>query len=115
MTLAHLLSPLPIGPVTVRNRIVSSSHQTTLVSEHLPTEEFVAYQAARAAGETGLIIMEAGAGAPSGLLTAHTLAGYLEPIVAGYQRVAAAVQRYGCRLFVQLFHGGREQIASAPR
>ena len=78
MALPNLLSSLSIGPVTVRNRIVSSSHQTTLVHEHLPTEEFVAYQAARAAGETGLIIMEAVAVAPSGLLTAHTLGGYLE-------------------------------------
>jgi 2,4-dienoyl-CoA reductase-like NADH-dependent reductase (Old Yellow Enzyme family) len=115
MTLAHLLSPLEIGPVTLRNRIVSSSHQTTLVADHLPTDEFIAYQAARAAGETGLIIMEAVAVAPSGLLTAHTLGGYLEPMVEGYRRVAGAVHEHGCRLFVQLFHGGREQIASAPR
>jgi 2,4-dienoyl-CoA reductase-like NADH-dependent reductase (Old Yellow Enzyme family) len=114
-TPAHLLSPLAIGPVTVRNRIVSTSHQTTLVADHLPTDEFVAYQEARAAGETGLIIMEAVAVAPSGLLTAHTIGGYLEPIVDGYRRVAAAVHEHGCRLFVQLFHGGREQIASAPR
>jgi 2,4-dienoyl-CoA reductase-like NADH-dependent reductase (Old Yellow Enzyme family) len=115
MSLPHLLAPLRIGPVRLRNRIVSSSHQTTLVHEHLPTDEFVAYQGARAAGETGLIIMEAVAVAPSGLLTAHTLGGYLDPIVDGYRRVAAAVQEHGCRLFVQLFHGGREQIASAPR
>lgn len=110
-----LLSPLQIGPVTLRNRIVSSSHQTTLVHDHLPTDEFIAYQHARAAGETGLIIMEAVAVAPSGLLTAHTLGGYLEPIVNGYQKVAAAVRAEGCRLFVQLFHGGREQISSPPR
>jgi 2,4-dienoyl-CoA reductase-like NADH-dependent reductase (Old Yellow Enzyme family)/thioredoxin reductase len=112
---AALLSPLQIGPVTLRNRIVSTSHQTTLVHEHLPTDDFVAYQHARAAGETGLIIMEAVAVAPSGLLTAHTLGGYLDSIVDGYRQVAAAVQQEGCRLFVQLFHGGREQIASAPR
>jgi 2,4-dienoyl-CoA reductase-like NADH-dependent reductase (Old Yellow Enzyme family) len=115
MALPNLLAPLRIGPVRLRNRIVSSSHQTTLVHEHLPTEEFVAYQAARAAGETGLIVMEAVAVSPSGLLTAHTLGGYLEPIVDGYRQVAAAVRPHGCRLFVQLFHGGREQIASAPR
>ena len=54
MALPNLLSSLSIGPVRLRNRIVSSSHQTTLVDRHLPTDEFVAYQAARAAGETGL-------------------------------------------------------------
>src|SRR6201996_8482975 len=94
-----LLSPLEIGPVTLRNRIVSSSHQTTLVHDHLPTDDFVAYQRARAAGETGLIIMEAVAVAPSGLLTAHTLGGYLDAIVEGYRRVLAAVREHDGRLF----------------
>ena len=85
MMSSTLLSPLEVGPITLRNRIVSTSHQTTLVHDHLPTDDFVAYQHARAAGEAGLIIMEAVAVAPSGLLTAHTLGGYLESIVAGYR------------------------------
>src|SRR5579875_2946326 len=113
--LEHLLSPLEIGPVTLPCRIVSTSHQTTLVHDHLPTDDFVAYQEARARGGAGLIVMEAVAVAPSGLLTAHTLGGYLEAIVDGYRRVAAAVQRHGTPLFVQLFPGGREVISSGPR
>jgi 2,4-dienoyl-CoA reductase-like NADH-dependent reductase (Old Yellow Enzyme family)/thioredoxin reductase len=113
--LASLLSPLRIGSAELPCRIVSTSHQTTLVAEHLPTEDFAAYQEARARGGTGLIVMEAVAVAPSGLLTAHTIGGYLDEIVEGYGRVAAAVQRHGTKLFTQLFHGGRELIASAPR
>jgi 2,4-dienoyl-CoA reductase-like NADH-dependent reductase (Old Yellow Enzyme family)/NADPH-dependent 2,4-dienoyl-CoA reductase/sulfur reductase-like enzyme len=115
MPLDRLLAPLELGPVTLPCRIVSTSHQTTLVEEHLPTEEFVAYQGARAAGGAGLIVMEAVAVAPSGLLTAHTLAGYFDSTADGYRRVAAAVQPHGTKLFVQLFHGGREVISSAPR
>ncbi|MGH2873119.1 MAG: FAD-dependent oxidoreductase [Solirubrobacteraceae bacterium] len=113
--LGHLFEPLAIGPATLPCRIVSTSHQTTLVQDHLPTDEFVAYQEARARGGAGLIVMEAVAVAPTGLLTAHTLGGYLDPIVDGYRRVATAVQRHGTPLFVQLFHGGREVIASGPR
>ena len=52
---------------------------------------------------------------PSGLLTAHTLGGYLPEIVPAFAQLAEAVHAHGTRLFVQLFHGGREQIASAPR
>ena len=48
-------------------------------------------------------------------MTPHTLAGYLEASTAGFARVAEAVRPHGTRLFVQLFHGGREQIASPPR
>lgn len=114
-SLEHLFSPLRLGPVELQNRIVSTAHQTTLVHEHLPTDDFVAYHEARARGGAGLIVLEATAVHPSGLLTSHTLGGYLPEIVEGYRRVAAAVQPYGTRLFVQLLHGGREQIATPPR
>jgi 2,4-dienoyl-CoA reductase-like NADH-dependent reductase (Old Yellow Enzyme family)/thioredoxin reductase len=114
-SLPHLLAPLDIGPVRLPCRIVSTSHQTTLVHDHLPTDDFVAYQEARAQGGAGLILLEAVAIAPSGLLTAHTLGGYLDEMVDGYRRVAAAVQPHGTKLFVQLFHGGRELIATSPR
>jgi 2,4-dienoyl-CoA reductase-like NADH-dependent reductase (Old Yellow Enzyme family) len=113
--LDHLFTPLALGPAVLPCRIVSTAHQTTLVHEHLPTEDFVAYQHARAQGGVGLIVMEAVAVAPSGLLTAHTIGGYLDGTADAYRRVAAAVQGEGTKLFVQLFHGGREVIASAPR
>ncbi len=112
---SSLLSPLRLGPVELPNRIVSTAHQTTLVHDHLPTDDFVAYHEARARGGVGLIVLEATAVDESGLLTSHTLGGYLPEIVDGYRRVATAVKPHGTRLFVQLFHGGREQIASAPR
>jgi 2,4-dienoyl-CoA reductase-like NADH-dependent reductase (Old Yellow Enzyme family)/thioredoxin reductase len=111
----RLFEPLALGPVEIRNRVVSTAHQTTLVSAHLPTDDFVAYHQARARGGVGLIVLEAAAVHPSGLLTAHTLGGYLPAIVEGYRRVADAVQPHGTKLFVQLLHPGREQIADAPR
>jgi len=113
--LPHLFSSLALGPVELANRIVSTAHQTTLVHDHLPTDDFVAYHRARAEGGAGLIVLEATAVHESGLLTPHTLGGFLPELEAGYRRVADAVQPKGTRLFVQLFHGGREQISTAPR
>jgi 2,4-dienoyl-CoA reductase-like NADH-dependent reductase (Old Yellow Enzyme family) len=110
-----LLAPIDLGPVRLRNRIVSTSHQTGLVHEHLPTADLVAYHAARARGGAGAIFLEATAVDPSGLLTSHTLGGFLPAIVPGYRRLAEAVREQNCRLLVQLFHGGREQISAAPR
>jgi 2,4-dienoyl-CoA reductase-like NADH-dependent reductase (Old Yellow Enzyme family)/thioredoxin reductase len=101
--------------VELQNRIVSTAHQTTLIQEHLPTDDFVAYHEARAAGGTGLIVLEAAAVHPSGLLTGKTLAMFDDAAVPGLARVAEAVHAHGTRLFVQLFHGGREQIMSPPR
>jgi 2,4-dienoyl-CoA reductase-like NADH-dependent reductase (Old Yellow Enzyme family) len=113
--LEHLFNPLRIGAVELPNRIVSTAHQTTLVHDHLPTDDFVAYHEARARGGVGLIVLEATAVHPSGLLTPHTLAGYRPEIVPGLRRVGDAVQEHGTRVFMQLFHGGREQIATAPK
>jgi 2,4-dienoyl-CoA reductase-like NADH-dependent reductase (Old Yellow Enzyme family)/thioredoxin reductase len=113
--LERLFSPLRLGPVELPNRIVSTAHQTTLVHDHVPTDDFVAYHEARARGGAGMIVLEASAVHPSGLLTPHTLGGYLPEIVDGYARVAEVVRPHGTRLLVQLFHGGREQIASPPR
>ena len=111
----HLFSPLSLGAMELQGRIVSTSHQTSLVHGHLPTPELVAYHAARARGGVALIVLEATAVHPSGLLTPHTLGGYLPEIVDGYRRLVDAVRPHGTRLGVQLFHGGREQITSPPR
>ena len=111
----HLLSPLTLGPVTISNRIVSTAHQTTLVDDGLPTDDFVAYHRARAEGGVGLICMEATAVHPDGLLTGHTIAGYDPRVVEPLSRVADAVHAAGGKLFAQMFHGGREQIESPPK
>jgi 2,4-dienoyl-CoA reductase-like NADH-dependent reductase (Old Yellow Enzyme family) len=110
-----LFSPIDVGPGRAPNRVVSTAHQTGLVADHLPTADLVAYHEARAAGGVGTIVLEATAVDPTGLLTPHTLGGYLPEIVGGYERLAAAVRRHGTRLLVQLFHGGREVFGGAPR
>jgi|tagenome__1003787_1003787.scaffolds.fasta_scaffold20989748_4 2,4-dienoyl-CoA reductase-like NADH-dependent reductase (Old Yellow Enzyme family)/thioredoxin reductase len=113
--LDHLFAPLRIGPLTIQNRIVSTSHQTSLVHDHLPTDDLVAYHETRARGGAGMICIEATAIHHTGLLTAHTIGGYLPEIVPVYGKLSDAVHRHGTALVVQLFHGGREVIAAAPR
>jgi 2,4-dienoyl-CoA reductase-like NADH-dependent reductase (Old Yellow Enzyme family) len=110
-----VLSAVDVGPLRLRNRIVSTSHQTSLVHDHLPTDELLAYHEARARGGVGTIFLEATAVHRSGLLTAHTVGGFLPQIVAAYRRLGERLHPYGTKLMVQLFHGGREQISSAPR
>ena len=54
----HLLSPLRIGSMQVRNRIVTSAHATALPTERKPNRRLAQYHAARAKGGVGLIILE---------------------------------------------------------
>ena len=92
--LDHLFTPLALGPAELPCRIVSTAHQTTLIHDHLPTDDFLAYQQARARGGAGLIVMEAVAIAPSGLLTGHSPA--LRPgQLFGHLVIAAALGMFG--------------------
>ncbi|MFB6220909.1 MAG: FAD-dependent oxidoreductase [Halolamina sp.] len=111
MTHQKLFSPTSLGPVDLRNRVMSSGHQTTLVEDYLPTEEFIAYHRARAEGGAGLIVLEAHAVHESGLLTDHTIDASREAIVDAYQPFVEAIHDEGTKLFCQLFHGGRERYA----
>lgn len=106
-----LLESAELGPVELSNRIMSSGHQTTLVEDYRPTEAFFDYHLARARGGVGLVVLEAHAVHESGLLTAHTIDASRESLVNDYQGFPAAMREAGCRVFAQLFHGGRERYA----
>ncbi|MFI5050025.1 MAG: 2,4-dienoyl-CoA reductase, partial [Gaiellales bacterium] len=95
-----LFSPLALGPVEIRNRIVSTSHQTSLVHDHLPTADLIAYHETRARGGVGLICIEATATHHTGLLTAHTIGGYLPEIVPVFRRLSEAVHAHGAKIMV---------------
>lgn len=109
MTYQTLFSPTELGPVTLENRIMSSGHQTTLVEDYLPTEQFFAYHRARAEGGAGLIILEAHAVHESGLLHSHTIDASSDEIVNAYRPFAEDIHDHGTKLFCQLFHAGRER------
>jgi 2,4-dienoyl-CoA reductase-like NADH-dependent reductase (Old Yellow Enzyme family) len=61
------------------------------------------------------IFLKATAVHPTGLLTRHAIAGFRPDVIPAYRRLASALHAHGTRTLGQLFHGGREQIAAAPR
>ena len=103
----HLFSPLAIGPLTVKNRIFSTGHMTMMIEDGCPTDGFVAYHAARAAGGAGLIITEAARVHPSGATSGLAIDATRDDCIAAYRRTAEAVQAHGCAVFGQLSHAGR--------
>jgi 2,4-dienoyl-CoA reductase-like NADH-dependent reductase (Old Yellow Enzyme family) len=104
----HLLAPLTIGSVTLRNRIVSSGHDTVMAHAGHVTDRLVAYQEARARGGAGLIVVQVGAVHPTARYTSHALCADEDSAIPGYRRLAEAVHAHGGTIFGQLFHGGRE-------
>jgi 2,4-dienoyl-CoA reductase-like NADH-dependent reductase (Old Yellow Enzyme family)/thioredoxin reductase len=111
----HLFSPITIGFTELKNRILSTAHQTNHVIDGIPTPDMTAYHVERAKGGAGLLILEAAAVHPSGMLTTHTIAGYDQNVVPAYLDLTHEVHQYGTKVFQQLFHGGREVVSSDYR
>ncbi len=108
----RLFEPLQIRGCTLKNRIMSTGHDTTLPVDGTVNDALVAYQEARARGGVGLIVLQVSGVHETARYTNHVLMATDDACIAGYRRVAAAVHGFGTVLFAQLFHPGRE-IAEA--
>ncbi|WP_110240330.1 NADPH-dependent 2,4-dienoyl-CoA reductase [Nocardioides gilvus] len=107
MTYDHLLSPIQLGPLTLRNRIVMGSMHTGLEDSERHRDRFTAYLAERARGGTGLIIT--GGYAPN-------KRGWLKPFgsemssnrhASRHRQVTDAVHDEGGAIALQVLHAGR--------
>src|SRR5260370_930044 len=107
-----LFEPLRIRGCTLKNRIMSTGHDTTLPVDGTVNEALVAYQEARARGGAGLIVLQVSGVHETARYTNHVLMATDDSVIPGYRRVAEAVHRFDTVLFAQLFHPGRE-IAEA--
>ena len=116
MKYPNLFTPMNIGPVTIKNRLVMTAmcvglaHHDGAVSDAL-----AAYYEARAIGGPGLIITECtrvnetdAVAYPSMLSMSHDR--YIEPLRRAVDRVHAP----GAKLFMQLYHPGRQNVTLFP-
>lgn len=106
----ELFAPGYIGRILVKNRIVMAP---MLVSYANPDGEvsdaLVEYYEARARGGAGLIIVEAACvDAPTGRESFRQLNIDGLRYLAGLNRLASSIKAYGSRVFLQLFHAGRQ-------
>ncbi len=110
--LAKLFSPITIRNLAIRNRILSTGHDTTLPTDFVPNAALIEYHRARAAGGAGLIVMQVAGVHETARYTSHLLMATSDACIPGYRAVADAVHAHGCALFGQLFHPGREIMES---
>ncbi|MGO1324149.1 MAG: FAD-dependent oxidoreductase [Brevibacterium aurantiacum] len=115
----HLFEPITLGTRTIRNRIVSSGHDTVLDDHGAIGDDLVAYHEARAQGGCGLIVLQVSGVHETARYTNHVLMATDDSSIPGYRAVAEAVHRHGATIFAQLFHPGREVMdgerGMAPR
>jgi 2,4-dienoyl-CoA reductase (NADPH2) len=107
MTFPHLLEPITIGDLTLRNRVVMGSMHTGLEDRRTDLPRLAAYFAERARGGAGLIVT--GGYAPN-------RRGWLKPFAGGmttrlhamrHREITDAVHAEGGAIALQVLHAGR--------
>jgi len=112
----HLLSPLDIGPIQVRNRVLVSAHVPGFAENNKPGEQYVAYHRNYAKNGVGLQITGGTPVHESGLLSVNkdSLWNLNDDIIPGYRALADAVHQEGGRILAQLAHSGGTVLISQP-
>ena len=107
MSLEHLFSPMPIGAITLKNRIVMAPMTRSRASQpgDIPSELNAEYYAQRA--DAGLIITEASQISQQGQGYAWTPGIYTDDQEKGWKKVVNAVHAKGGKIAIQLWHVGR--------
>jgi 2,4-dienoyl-CoA reductase (NADPH2) len=115
MSYRYLWTPLELGPVEVRNRVVFSAHLTNYARDGEPTEQHAAYYAERAAGGTGLIITEEHSTHPTDWPYEKLIHGFHRDVIPGYRRMTDAVHRHRTPIFAQINHNGGQASSMYSR
>lgn len=104
--MTSLFDPLPLGTMTLRNRVIMAPlTRGRADAGGIPNRMMAEYYTQRA--DAGLIISEATAISPEGYGWRGAPGIWNEAQVEGWKQVTAAVHAKGGRMFLQLWHMGR--------
>lgn len=106
-----LFTPFQLGEVQLKNRFVVSALATDFCNEGTVNSRFIEYHRTKAKGGWGLIITENYAVAPAGRgLWVPGL--WSDKFIPGNVELVEAVHKNGSKIFVQLYHCGRQGTSS---
>jgi 2,4-dienoyl-CoA reductase-like NADH-dependent reductase (Old Yellow Enzyme family)/NADPH-dependent 2,4-dienoyl-CoA reductase/sulfur reductase-like enzyme len=105
---SHLLDPLQIGPMTVKNRMAVTAMGVSLAEEDgVCGDRILAYHREQARGGAGLITLGVtGIASPRGGNQVRQIAISDDRFIPGLRRIADAVHEHGGKVAAQIHHGG---------
>jgi 2,4-dienoyl-CoA reductase-like NADH-dependent reductase (Old Yellow Enzyme family)/thioredoxin reductase len=109
MTLERLFSPFRLGPVTLRNRIVSTPHATRFGKDGYVTERYIRYHQEKARGGAGLIqcFGSSSVHPSSPVLDWNGIKNWDDSSLPSLQAFARAIHAEGAAVMAQITHRGR--------
>lgn len=112
---SSIFTPIDLGGLRVRNRVVVPGHTTNFAEHNRPTTRHAAYLAERSRGGAGLIITEAIRVHPTSAGRHLSLGSFDDSSVPAYAAVVDAVHEHGATFFAQIMHAGRQANGEATR
>jgi 2,4-dienoyl-CoA reductase-like NADH-dependent reductase (Old Yellow Enzyme family)/thioredoxin reductase len=107
-----LFSSYNIKDISLTNRIVMPALASFLIEEDGGiSEAAVEHYRRRAAGGPAMVIMEACAVAPEGVVSTHQAVIYDDRFIEGLSKIASAMKTEGAVPALQIHHGGRQTSA----
>lgn len=113
-SMALLFSPLTLGSLTLRNRIVVSPMCEYCSYDGFANDWHLVHLGSRAVGGAGLIITEAAAVLPEGRITAQDLGIWKDDHIEFLKRITDFIKAQGCAVGIQLAHAGRKASTMVP-
>ncbi len=109
MILKSLLSPVQIGTVEFKNRVVMPAMHTGLANEDgTVSEAYLAYLKRRAESGAGLYVIEIAEVHPWGALGPRCFGIWDDSFVPGLKKIAEVIHNQGSKVALQIHHVGRE-------
>ena len=108
-----LLQPYQLKHLTLRNRIMTTSHEPAYPEDGMPKERYAAYHAERARAGVALA-MTAGSAAVSkdSPPVFNNVLAYKDEVVPWIRQLTDACHDHGCAVMIQLTHLGRRTVWS---
>ncbi|PVA10691.1 N-methylproline demethylase [Pelagivirga sediminicola] len=108
MTKDPLLQPYQLKHLTLKNRIMTTSHEPAYPEDGMPKERYAAYHAERAKAGVALA-MTAGSAAVSkdSPPVFNNVLAYKDEVVPWIQKLTDGCHEHGCAVMIQLTHLGR--------
>lgn len=102
----HILAPVQLRHLTLRNRIVFGAHTANMARDGLPGEQHLAYYRERARGGAAMIVVEPMPVHAAAVLTRGNFRHSSDEVIPHFRRLTEAVHAEGAAILQQLYHVG---------
>lgn len=107
-SLRHLLSSIPLGHTTAKNRIVSTPHGAAYGERGGLTDRYIRYHEEKAKGGCGVVMMFGSSSIhPTSVNDWAEINNWDDSIIPQFQQMSDAVHRHGALCLSQISHRGR--------